>query len=117
MQGGEHTPQQENARPHVGLSEGEAAVKVYIDYLDEHLGEPLHRPLVEGFRWYLDDAIGVESEELSDDEQRLMRWLTNWDHWTVGTLGLLLRRARAQAYAEGREAAEEGEADRRTIDA
>lgn len=120
-QGGEHTPEQQPeghqaVHDHAVEPLGQASVQAYIEYLDEGLGRPWKRPLGEGFRWFLEDAIGVDIEELSDDEQRLMTWLAQWDHWTVQTIGTLINRSRAQAYEDGRaEAQDQDEADPKAV--
>lgn len=85
-------------------------VHAYIDYLDKGLGEPWRRPLREGFRWFLEDALAVPTDQLSADEARCLEWLSGWDHWTVENVGKLINRARSLAYEEGRQAARRGEA-------
>lgn len=117
MHGGEHTPQphqpdHEAVGDYVepGIPQDIAnrftigPVQAYVDYLDDKLGQPLSPPLREGFRWFLDDAIGLNTEDLTDDEHRILRWLEGWDHDVVGTVGTLIVRARAQAFVEGRQA-------------
>lgn len=116
-QGGEQPHQHQAERrehavtPHAGEEQqqdnpdlifAQDSVHAYINYLDQQLGEPLHRPLREGFRWFLEDALAVPTERLSDDEVRCLEWLSGWDHWTVENIGKLINRARSLAYEEGR---------------
>lgn len=113
-EGGEYYPNQaaetgvaRKLEPPLRMQPRVPDVRDYIEVLDEGLGRPWRTPTNEGFQWFLADAIGLDADQMSDDEAKMMAWMASWDHWTVQTLGQLIQRARAQAYAEGHAAGHE----------
>jgi transposase len=52
-----------------------------------------------GRRRQIIEAAGIDPSKLSEQGQRILNWLAEWDDWTTGGIVELLQAARATALA------------------